>query len=225
MKKLFLTLLASLMLIGAYAQEIQRPYKGAVSAEIQFNPFEQSGKTFSMDGLKVRFFLTDIDAIRVKLGFAYGRDKMEEISRLSGNVKLDLGYERHLPLAKRVDFYFGGQLGMEKYYAKTKGEFMNNEFVCRGAVLDNIDFDKPFDGLKGENRAQTSFNIAAITGLDFYVYRGLYLGTELGFKIQTGFYDNVEFEYYSVKKTLEDDGFSTRVGLYVEPTIRLGYTF
>lgn len=233
MKKLMFTMLASaIALVSAQAQDnqVKRPSKGAIGTELQFNPFSQSGTTFSMDGLKVKYFFTDIDAVRLKLGFEYNRSKEKETSVLDGNFKFDIGYERHLLLAKRVDFYLGGQIGMEKGFARTKGTFDNKEYIFRGAAVGS-DITVPgkiedvFDNVNKENRAYTSFNITALAGLDVYIYRGLYLGTELGFRVRTGFLDDVKFKYDNVSTSLEDNGFTTNVGFFVDPSIRIGYTF
>lgn len=233
MKKLMFTMLAAAVaLTTAQAQDnqVKRPSKGAIGTELQFNPFSQSGTTFSMDGLKVKYFLTDIDAIRAKIGFDYNRAKEKDVSALNGNFKFDIGYERHLPLAKRIDFYMGGQLGVEKGFARTKGTFNDKEYTFRGAAVGG-DITIPgqiediFDNVNKDNRAYTSFNITALAGFDVYIYRGLYLGTELGFRIKTGFLDDVKFKYDNISTTLEDNGFTTNVGFYVDPSIRIGYTF
>lgn len=218
--------------VNAQDNGVKRPSKGAVGLEVQFNPFSLSGETFSMDGLNMKFFLTDIDALRFKLGFNYNREKEKEISAIDGNFKFDVGYERHLPLAKRVDFYMGAQLGIEKGFARTKGtDAFGKEYLFRGAsVKEDInvtggDISEVFDKVNADNRAYTAFNITAMAGLDVYVYRGLYLGTELGFRIKTASLDNVKFKYSGVEATLEDGGFATNVGFYIDPSIRLGYTF
>lgn len=229
MRKLLFVLIFSITWIaGSTAQEsiVKRPSKGAVGAEVQFNPFCQSGNTFSMDGLKVKYFVTDIDAVRLNLGFSYNREKEKEVSVLDGDFKLDIGYERHLPLAKRIDFYVGPQIGIEKGYARTTGKIMENDYLFRGVALKEIpDPNNAFGNVGAENRAYTAFNVTAFAGLDVYVYRGLYLGLELGFKIKTQFLDDAQFKYNDVKTTLEDNGFRTNVGFYVDPFIRLGYTF
>lgn len=225
---LFVIIMALVAFSGLNAQvsPVKRPSKGAVSVELQFNPFSQSGNTFSMDGLKIKYFVTDIDAIRFKLGFLYNREIEKSVSVLDGNFKFDIGYERHLSLAKRIDFYFGPQIGIEKGYARTTGTIGDEEYIFRGVSFNGIpDTENVFKDITADNRAYTAFNITAFAGLDVYIYRGLYLGTELGFRIKTRFLDDAQFKYNNVTTTLKDNGLVTNVGFYVDPSIRFGYTF
>ena len=68
MKRLTLILFAALC-IAANLSAQNKPGKGSFGTEVQFNPFDQNGETFKLDGLKFRYFVTDKDAIRLKLGF------------------------------------------------------------------------------------------------------------------------------------------------------------
>ena len=239
MRKILVTAVALLAAVAANAQDagtrvpVQRPSKGSVSTEIQFNPFAQDGKTFSIDGIKARFFISDRDALRAKIGFGLATDKARTgadesaySKTRSGDVSIGFGYERHFPVAKRIDFYVGGQFEFAKHFAYSKGEAANFHYEVEGAAIGVADGSNPFASLNGDNRASSSFAIAALGGMDVYVYRGLYLGTELGFDVTATKYDKVRFksnEFPGVET--KDTAKKLNIGFYIEPTIRLGYTF
>ncbi|MEG0464313.1 MAG: hypothetical protein RR592_10620, partial [Bacteroides sp.] len=72
---------------------------------------------------------------------------------------------------------------------------------------------------------------ALFTGLDFYVYKGLYLGTELGLglsnqklskmKCRVTFIDENDVNDFETN----DDVHNLNLGFYIEPVLRLGWTF
>ena len=239
MKKLILTLAATAVVTAAVAQDrearlpVQRPERGSISTEIQFNPFDQGGHTFSLDGIKARFFFTDRDALRAKIGFGLTTDKFKTEfgdasydKRRMGNVSVALGYERHFPVAQRIDLYVGGQFEFAKHFAKTKGRVGDQEFEIDNAAVEVSDLTDPFAALSEDNRGSSSFSFAVLGGMDIYIYRGLYLGTELGFDFSASRFDKVKFSApgYPERQT-GDTARKLDIGFYIEPTIRLGYTF
>ena len=105
MKKLVFILFATLLMAGnLFAQN--KPTKGSWSTEVQINPFDQDGETFSLDGLKVRYFFSDKDAVRLKVGIKsinskYTNDEFDEDTESSyneeykykmGNFNIAFGY-------------------------------------------------------------------------------------------------------------------------------------
>lgn len=135
--ELILLTVALFMVAGSsFAQ--YKPEAKSVSTEVQFNSFDQSGKTFRLDGLKVRYFITAKDAVRMKMGLNLTTDKsslhydnadtnLETIinsdgvmKSTSGDFNLNFGYERHFDVAKRLSLYVGGSLGFNKHFASSK---------------------------------------------------------------------------------------------------------
>ena len=57
MKKL-LFILVVVLIVSNNVSAQQKPEKGSFGTEIQFNPFDQNGKTFQLDGLKFRYFIS-----------------------------------------------------------------------------------------------------------------------------------------------------------------------
>ena len=122
-----------------------------------------------------------------------------EFKSTTGDFNLDLGYERHYDLAKRLNAYVGGSIGFKKHFASTKIEgyserisessAFSNKFngkIKNGAILtlDN-NWDEE-DLLNAVNDPATSgVTFAIFTGLDFYLYKGLYIGTEFGLSVKT----------------------------------------
>lgn len=251
MKRLTLILAAALCIAtNTFAQD--KPAKGSFGTEVQFNPFDQNGETFQLDALKFRYFVTDNDAIRLKLGFDMQRSKFNnkvegdrnesfsstDFKYKTGNFRLDLGYERHFDISKRVNLYVGGSFGFTRHFASTQFEMSSSELtgkfkgeISNGAItnLDNLDSD--FENMlpSVNDQAYWGINVAAFTGLDFYVYKGLYVGTELGLRLNNNKTSKMEYNAildrtnYSVDST--DKTTKTEIKTYIEPVIRLGWTF
>lgn len=274
MKRLVFILFATLLMAGnTFAQN--KPAKGSWSTEVQINPFDQDGETFSLDGLKVRYFLSDKDAIRLKVGFKTtnskftDEDSQEETDYTSshdnqfkykkGSFDIDFGYERHFDLGKRLDAYLGGSLGFGKNFASTnidkyfirEGSYTASTFekvkykyeetetgkIKNGAITDK---STGFN-LDNAERATWNINAAVFAGLEFYIYKGLYIGTELGINCQSQKTLKMEYDGSIIKKTttngqtdVKEESFDdettdnqrvTNFKTYIEPRLRIGITF
>lgn len=270
MKKLtFILLVSLLMASNSFAQH--KPAKGSWSTEVQINPFDQDGETFSLDGLKVRYFFNDKNAIRLKVGFTttnskYTDDNFDEESDYTynhefkytkGNFNIDFGYERHFDLGKRLDAYLGGSLGFGKNFASTKVESfskrventfggvytteISNTGELKNGVIsnDNNGSGNIFDNAE---RGSMNINAAIFAGLDFYIYKGIYIGTELGINGQSRKSLKMEYDGTTITKKFTD-GQQTKIDeenideettdkhritnfkTYIEPRLRIGITF
>ncbi len=270
MKKLLFALVVVLMVSGTVSAQ-QKPKKGSFGTEVQFNPFDQDGKTFQLDGLKFRYFISDKDAIRLKFGINSMNDKFtdsdsdenedtkiktsynNEYKYTTGDFSLDLGYERHFDIAKRLNAYVGGSIGFKKHFASTKIEAYNEKIdgstttstkfsgeIKNGAILPSSNNDDNWNEenlLKGVNDYATSgVKFAIFTGLDFYVYKGLYVGTEFGLSLATVSSKKAKYTGKLTEKGQETtiteyDGKMTEkfrqtdIKTYIEPVLRLGWTF
>ena len=197
MKKLFVIALAFLATVSVNAQEKQfGPEKGDFGVEVQFNPFSENLRTFKIDGLKVRYNLSDKNAIRATIGFsvdnnttratyvkpneadyptvnAYNMAKQLYDKQLDDYTKtkystfsLDLGYERHLYQKGRVDLYAGAEIGIEKAWASSKSETVRGWTNVAGDAYTSWTINK--DVTKGTNGTQNSS-----FGLNFAVFTGI----------------------------------------------------
>ncbi|WP_042368795.1 hypothetical protein [Bacteroides neonati] len=270
MKKTLLFFAAALLAVP-YSFAQYQPKKGSIGTEVQFNPFDQDGKTFKLDGAKVRYFLTDRDAVRIKIGFGlnnkdfssseddrnddfpsnsyYSLDSKYEST--SGNFELNLGYERHFSIAKRLSAYVGASAGFNRHFASitrsitgarhdqegdkwiTSITMRRQEEISNGSFIQlrpEAGFSSnPLDNV--DDRAYWQVKAALFTGLDFYVYKGLYLGTELGLglsnqklskmKCRVTFIDENDVNDFETN----DDVHNLNLGFYIEPVLRLGWTF
>lgn len=241
MKKSLLLVALLFIVSSSFAQ--YKPEAKSVSTEVQFNPFDQNGKTFKLDGLKVRYFITAKDAVRVKMGLGLKNSKIPEQSMgdithssksTSGDFNLNFGYERHFDVAKRLSVYVGGGLGFNKHFASSQSTFSYDMHKNHRKISNGIATYDAEGNLIYSDRGSWRFDAAVFTGLDFYVYKGLYVGTELGLGLGTTKIGKVTIReeitggsITEVKETIDQSNrlSTTTFGFFIEPTIRLGWTF
>lgn len=206
MKKFILSALVAVAAISANAQA----QKGNLQTSIDFKPFASNGLVFEGNtGVKVAYYLTDKDAVRVGLNFGTGKDTDESKNT---NWSISLGYENHFKSYKNIDLFAGAALsyGSESYKAtKTFGE-QSIEYKSKGA---------------------NTFEIYAFTGINLYVYKQLYLGAE----IQLGYSNTSDSKYESVGYDTEKGQVvvtdvdpktsSSNFNIKAYPCLRLGWTF
>lgn len=215
---------------NAQAQSEYAPEKGDFSVEIQFNPFSNDFSTFKVDQLKGRWFMTDKDALRFGIGFGVDTNKnvadpeehKNDWSKTrTGNFSINLGYERNVFNYKRINLYAGAGLGFAmQSTCSTNQQDMSGE--TRQTKVYNAN-------------SYNEFTVQAFTGIDFFVYKGLYLGAEFGIKLgvknhpqqyskggvnpETGDWSD-DYEFNKGGKSN-----SFLLGTYAEPAIRLGWQF
>lgn len=220
MKRIVLMAAIACLALGANAQKVTKPSDGTFGLELQMNPFDQNGKTFSLDGLKMRYFFNSENALRAKIGFDVTKNKQSSgsndayDSKTSGSFKFDVGYERHFDLGERFDAYVGGEVGVVRGFAKTKS-FVDD---------DNWTKTKNADG------ANVGFHVAALTGVDFYVYKSLYIGAELSLGVESRVGKRSETTtkvggQETTTKGPDVKGRTTTAGFDVQPVLRLGWNF
>lgn len=214
------------------------PKSGDLSVELQFNPFSNDFGTFKLDQLKGRYMFSDKDAIRFGIGFGVNSSKVtpdpeeskDEWEKSSlGNFSINLGWERHFLNYKRIDLYAGVGIGYKLQTAKSTEQTIdpdNTEIKSETVNYASIDNET--------YRTRHEFNINAFTGIDFYVYKGLYVGAEFG--IRLGFYS--EPGYYKkggynsnnnwsneIKSDPVDKTSGIDLSCFAEPALRIGWTF
>lgn len=239
MKAMKIFMLAGALAVSAtaFAQESYAPAANDFSLEVQFNPFSNNFKTFQIDQLKGRYMFSDNDALRFGIGFGVDQDKItpdpEDAKEVwgkskTGNFSINLGWERHFFSYKRVDLYAGIGLGYRYDYAgATTQQLDSDDKELKGSVVNCTDANG-----SGE-RTMHQFYVNAFTGIDFYVYKGLYVGAELGvkfgFKSTPAYYTKGGYDNGKWKEDLEGakrnkvSGFN--LACYAEPALRLGWTF
>ena len=136
MKKIFLAVLAIVGVCNTTSAQYA-PQKNDISAEVYFNPFKSGNSPiFSLNddyAFKVRWMLTNKDALRFKVGLCIDNEKRtdeyegdKDYANLAGcnyrrgttetknkytSLSINVGYERHFPVSQRIDLYAGGEVG------------------------------------------------------------------------------------------------------------------
>ena len=290
MKKfIFTSVLALTGMVAAAQSDYQLP-DGLLAIELQANPFSNDFNTFKMGELKGRLFLDNKSVIRVGVGIGIDSDKNDDsknyddrsqdqssytISKENTQTKinktelrLSLGYEYHFANAGRMDFYGGVEAGYEgKFFSGTVNKSTESRRVMANteALTSSYDNKEYTKMIPGDSPSYNEHSIFAnvFTGLDFFIYKGLYIGTELGISFKTGkekngyytqtrgekSYQGTEIktdwtENYSsqtgiknyldnINKTVtttveavtDHSATTTRLKVYVEPAIRIGWLF
>lgn len=266
MKKVLMLVatVAAMCSSSAFAQKVNLPAKGTFSTEVQVNPFGNDFDHFKLDDykLKMRYFMTDKDALRLSVGlhfdkkndpgsltepdgddvkpfdrdfYNYKNDNNENVTK-QGGFSLDLGYERHFLKTGRVDLYAGAEIGIGLNWSKSN--------IVEGRDFQKDDFDPDKSSTYSFYTVETEtndggffeFGAGVFTGIDFYIYKGLYIGTELGLNLNNRAYGDFEKTVTNnhpkaeakdrVETTKETNNKSEfNLKFYVEPAIRLGWAF
>lgn len=124
--------------------------------------------------------------------------------------KLTAGYERHLDLNRRMSMYFGGEIGYEGARGTTTIDYTeNNSNITQmwnsssNAYYTASEYSDNSSSTR-KKRNENGFNalvLGAFTGIDFYVYKNLYVGLELG----------LEFNHRSYLQPCETSFASNRI--------------
>ena len=232
MKKLMLLAALFSAAVMPVAAEEYTNSQGDITVEVEFNPFSDNFETFKIDGLQGRYFISDDMALRLGIGLNVDSNKTtpsEENKDVwskgsKGYFSIDLGIEKHFANYGRIDLYYGAGLGFKHSWAKETEQRVVNDKKYETSDMNQCD---------GE-RAETTFGVNVFTGIDFYVYKGLYVGTELGLGFnyslkpatytKGGYDDNGNWsDSKESDKINKANGFN--LGTFVKPSLRLGWKF
>ena len=162
-------LMAALVAVMSVNAQGIMPEKGDMGVEIGLRPFSESAVFNLIDnGIRLRYFLTDNDALRLRLGFNWGQTKETTSSsnlNKSGysNCDLSLGYERHWGVSERISLYAGVQAGCSRLLAfhydasgnkyETTDNNGHDSIAGKGVTLDALNawYHKLRDALESTN--------------------------------------------------------------------------
>ena len=272
-KLLFIVGLALTSLsVSAQEQEVGIP-AGLFTLEWKFNPFDYESKPVKVAQLNARMFLNDKSAVRLGVGVGFNRDDDEyseldrisakdSISKITNNaltLRFSLGYEYHFANTGRLDFYGGiegGYLG--RFYSATKDLSATRTKVETTSTITYYDYWKTEYNKRssdGEKQNENGIFASVFTGIDYYIYKKLYIGAELGLTFNTGKKKNgslteVEGHRQTIGTTVSESAskYSSETGIYtatdgtttqrpvietkgtytkvyIEPSIRIGWMF
>lgn len=228
-KVLFAAIALVASVTPAMAEESFAPEAGDFSLELQFNPFSNNFDTFKLERLQGTYMLSDKDGLRFGLGLGIhsGKNTSNEdndsfTSSKYGDFSINLGYERHFYNYKRVDLYAGAEINFKHRWAGSKQEKYDSDNNW-------YETDETINYISNGAKAGNDFGFNIFTGINFSVYKGLYVGAELGLGL-----DFQNDSWGKNKVTTKDDvteskGFNKSKGFDLEfkanPALRLGWTF
>lgn len=246
MKKLLFIVGLALTSLTASAQDAVGLPAGLFTLEWKFNPFDYESKPVKVAQINARLFLNDQSAVRLGAGVGFDRDKDEKIisyneeaSKTEGITKLtndaltlrfSLGYEYHFANTGRLDFYGGlegGYLG--RFYSATKE--INTTTVETSASsyiasehFENTEYNKR--NSDGDKLNENGIFGTIFTGIDYYIYKKLYIGAELGITFNTGkkkngYYTEVTGDKEIIGETVIPGlttKYSSETGIYTDST-------
>ncbi|MCF8254915.1 MAG: hypothetical protein K9H61_12730 [Bacteroidia bacterium] len=179
-------LVAAFALAGSFAFA-QKPSAGNKTAEVNLN-FQTGTSAISYNlpaELRLRYFLADNSALRIRFGLASGTDK-SSVKSVSGDVTSDItnktgfgltltpGYEMHFEGTSKLSPYAGAQLGI------SLGGKMSTE-VTNSAVSNPTSGDVVKDNsFKTTSGSVFGLNLGLMMGADYYIADGVYVGAEFG---------------------------------------------
>jgi hypothetical protein len=203
MKKLFIVLGLALTGLTASAQdeESEGLPDGVLAVEWSYNPIKYDAKPFTLAEIKARLFLNAKSAVRLSVGFGWDSDKDENsittpseksVSKTTTNnyattVKAGLGYEYHFGNIGKLDLYGGVEGGYLGRFFSADKETLKTVTASSTAIStyeDNFEYKKR--NADGDKQNETGFYGTLFAGFDFYVYKQLYIGAELGVTFNTG---------------------------------------
>ena len=263
-KVLLISILAFASVAVGVAQTQYKLEKGNISTELQFsllniNVSGENNGHFTLPGLRMRYAITDKWAFRTTLGFDFGHNSAKGTydnyytgSYTSKSSYTDFsvlpGIEYHFGKWERMSIYVGGELLLGIKTTKSAYNYnvsrtdyyyypINEELDIKGK---NCEYDintYNFQNSYGEPNGHIAFGGNAVTGIDFYVYKGLYLGAELsfGYAYKTSLKGHLEGTYKrtengsttseSIDKDITDKISSGNLAFKCNPMIRLGWKF
>lgn len=217
MKKLFL--MAAVVVMGAVNVNAQyKPEKMSFATELNY-----SGSSVSLPeyGARVRLFLNENMVVRLGLGFGTSSTKTTDYTAIkdkevytttsANTFSLAPGFEYHFSKFERVSPYVGAELG-----------FAFGSEIEKTDNNDNDDYTRTKSPVFG-------FKLGAVTGVDVHIYKGFYIGAELGLGYELYNVGRGEAKSKVGNTEVTVDGDESRAinsfGLYATPALRIGWFF
>lgn len=196
---------------------------GTFTVEWRFNPFSYESKPVNVAQLNGRLFINETSAVRLGIGVGFNTDKDEQkqsinsqsvnannydignslttIKNTSLTLKVGAGYEYHFANTGRLDFYGGGEVGyLGRFYSATKtiNATSTNVLIISGTttktqIADTESYDYSNSNADRDKFTEHGIFGTVFTGIDFYIYRKLYVGAELGLTVNAGTTSNASW--------------------------------
>ena len=191
---------------------------GSLSTELNFTPFGTTPLT--MDGLKVRYFLSDQLAVRLGLDINMFSANSKPLTAQGVSDKdkksyfvfgFSPGVEMHLADFEKLDPYIGAEVGFSMKSSKEEytDNTANKTYKSTGAWGD------------GSNQAYGSFHVGVLAGVNKMLTKHMYFGAEMGFGFFMDSYKEVKYDDVVV----ENKSSQSSVQFINNGAIRLGWCF
>jgi hypothetical protein len=209
---LSLILMCSLAAI-AQDDESRKPPAKAWTTEVNFDPF--AAGPVSISYIRLRKFVTEKTAFRMGVSLGLKDETPDkDISRNTFELNLRPGFEWHMVGTDRISPYYGVELDFATKTSDEKGDEDFNEYTVDGAWSN------------GSERGYTRIGANFIVGVDVYIIKRLYMGTEIGFGFENTKESNVKVKDGDGTILNEDKGGKRmQVGPNFNSSIRLGFVF
>ena len=176
-----------LVSFGMLNQSFSQDTIGKLSFETRYQLRQDS---VYVPNLNIRYFFNDNNALRVGLAYQYSSilreikevvgDGVGTVEKLNNLFAFNIGFEKHFRKNK-VSPYLGAELqfGMgkdEEYGSRTDSVIFIADY--------NYSVKKPI----------SQFGVHVFSGVDFYVFDNLYIGTELGILFSSIYIKTGEFK-------------------------------
>lgn len=202
------------------------PNAGDYSLEVMFFPANNipiavnniRARMFRSETMALRAgFLVDVDSFSDEIETTTGTGSTGNIERNDRVIHLMLapGVEFHYPMGQRFSPYFGAELQIMNTSARFKEtySFNSDEIVMKGADS------------RG-NRSQFSLGLNGVAGFDLYVFRGLYMGVEMGYGLTRSTRPDIVISQSGQDDDVsEDNTVRFTFGVNAVNAIRLGWNF
>ncbi|MDZ4668010.1 MAG: outer membrane beta-barrel protein [bacterium] len=177
-------LVAAFALAGSFAFA-QKPSAGSKTAEVNLN-FQTGTAPVNYNlpaELRLRYFLADNAAVRIRLGLGSSTTKTSvtntantsEITDKTGlGLSITPGYEMHFEGTSKLSPYVGAQLGI------TLGGKASREVTNASVSNPNPGSIVVGDSYKSTAGSMLMLNLGLMMGADYYIADGVFIGGEFG---------------------------------------------
>lgn len=246
MKKRYWLIFACLLSVTSISikgQDSLKPFAKNMATELNFNPFNGNMSLNNASGqFKLRKFYSRSQALRIAVTVNYMKDDNKlDHNGTSGDITLErstystnftIGTEKHFKGSNRLSPYIGWELGVGYKQSKQYQKEGSEDQTIKGAWVNYETFYSGYNWYRKSTFSEVgylSFGISLVTGFDFYIAKGFYLGYEIAFGVDYTDYNDVSFDPAEDPITGFDypdyDNSSVRIGPKLVNGVRIGYVF
>lgn len=195
-KTIFSLALLAVASVAAVAQDF-KPTSGMKTLELQAaSPFA-AGRPFSIDNIRLRYFIADDLAVRIQFGiFVDNERNVETVNDPTStsnpqaqielvdrerllNINIKPGIEKHFEGTDRLSPYLGAEIDFAIQSASSVDEAIGN-----GSSANTISTVTERGRDTRGNDGFTRIGLNLVAGADYYITKNIYLGAEIGWGLQ-----------------------------------------